>query len=194
MSVNIAVELYRGTLAGLSSLASTGKVGVLAWTTDSMELFVDQGTGTPGYGVPGSGKAWIKTAAANAFFTAASSAAMIGLSAQVGDLCDRTDTHQIFILTAFPASTAGNWTAISPDASITGVTGLSSATSNDWVSYIDTGGTQHLSQPAFSNLSGSATAAQVPALSSLTGTITSAQLPTTIGAGSNLTSIDSGTF
>jgi hypothetical protein len=194
MATNVAVALYRGTLSTLSSLVSTGKVGVLAWTTDSMELFVDQGTGTAGYGAPGSGKAWIKVAAANALFTAASSTVMIGLAAQVGDICDRTDVHQNFVLTAFPATTAGNWTALSPDASVTGIVGLASGTAHQWVSYTDTTGTQHLAQPAFSYISGSATAAQLPALSALTGTLLQTQLPTTISSGSSLTSMDCGTF
>ena len=89
MANNVAVQTYRGTLANLSALASTGKVGVLAYTTDSQELFMDQGSGTAGIGAPGSGKAWIKIAAGNAYFTAASSAAMIALAAQIGDICDR---------------------------------------------------------------------------------------------------------
>ena len=179
MANNVAVQTYRGTLANFSALASTGKVGVLAYTTDSQELFMDQGSGTAGIGAPGSGKAWIKIAAGNAYFTAASSAAMIALAAQIGDICDRTDLHQNFILTAYPATTAGNWTAMSLDTSVTGIVGLGSATAHQWVTYVDATGVQHLAQPAFTDISGS---------------LAQTQLPTTIGAGSSLTDIDCGTF
>ena len=140
---------------------------------------MDQGSGTAGYGAPGSGKAWIKVAAGNTLFTAATSAAMIALNAQIGDLCDRTDVHQIFILTAYPATIAGNWTAISADSSVTGIIGLASGTAHDWVSYVDVSGTQHLVQPAFSDIS---------------STLAQTQLPASIGTGTSLTSFDCGTF
>lgn len=48
---------------------------------------------------------------------------------------------------------------------------------NSWVHAIDTSGAPQLSQPAFANLSGAATAAQVPALSNLVGAVTAAQVP-----------------
>ena len=176
MALNVKLAVYRGLLASLQSLATTGQAGVIAWTTDSNELFVDSGSGSAGIGP---GKAWQPIANDIAVFTAASQAAMVALAAKVGDLADRTDLHQIFILTAFPASTAGNWTAISPDASVTGIVGLSGGTAHEWVSYVDTSGVQHLTQPAFTDIS---------------GTLAESQLPASIGAGSNLTSIDAGTF
>ena len=46
MALNVAMQVYRGTKANLSALASTGKVGVLAYTTDTQELHVDSGSGT----------------------------------------------------------------------------------------------------------------------------------------------------
>lgn len=49
-------------------------------------------------------------------------------------------------------------------ASIGCLFALSGATSNQWVAYVGTDGVQHTTQPAFSNLSGSATAAQMLAL------------------------------
>lgn len=174
------------------ALASTGQQGVLCWTTDSNELFVDNGAGTAGIGGPSF--AWSKVAGGNALFTAVSSAAMIALGAQVGDFCDRTDVHQIFVLAAYPASTAGNWTALCPDASVTGIVGQGSATAHQWVAYVDATGVQHLSQPAFTDISGAATAGQIPALSALTGAVTEAQLPATIGVGSSLTLVDCGSF
>ena len=179
MSLNVAIQLYRGTRANLASLPSTGFAGVLAWTTDSNEFFLDQGSGTPGIGVPGSGAAWIPVGNTIAYYTAVSQAAMTALSAKVGDLCDRTDLKQLFILTAYPATSAGNWQALSPDSSVTGIQGLASGTAHEWVSYIDTAGVQHLTQPAFSDISGQ---------------LSQTQLPTTIGSGSSLTSIDCGSF
>lgn len=173
MSLNVAIQVYRGTLATLQTLPSTGKQGVLAWTTDSQQLYMDTGSGT---GIPA---AWQPLGTDVAYFTAASSAAMTALAAKVGDLCDRTDLHQLFILTAYPPTVAGNWIAISPDSSVTGIVGLVSGTPHEWVSYIDTSGVQHLTQPAFSDISGQ---------------LSQTQLPTSIGAGSSLTSIDSGTF
>ena len=179
MALNIAIQTYHGTRSDLSSLASTGTRGVLAYTTDSQELFMDQGSGTAGIGAPGAGYAWVKISNSVTVFTAASQSAMTALAAQIGDLCDRTDTHQVFILTSYPATTAGNWTAVSPDSSITGIVGLGGATTHEWVTYIDASGVQHLAQPAFTDISGA---------------ITQAQLPASIGVGSNLTVISCGTF
>jgi hypothetical protein len=173
MALNVALAVYHGVRANLVSLASTGHAGVLAYATDSNELFVDTGTGS------GIGTAWLPIANDIAVFSAASQSAMVALSAKVGDLCDRTDLKQIFILTAYPASSAGNWVAISPDASVTGIQGLSAGVAHEWVSYIDTAGVQHLTQPSFVDISGS---------------LSQTQLPATIGAGSSLTVIDCGTF
>ena len=173
MALNVSLQVYRGLRANLAALASTGKQGTLAWTTDSNQLFVDSGTGT------GIGSAWLPVGNDISYFTAANQAAMVALVAKVGDMCDRTDLKQNFILTAFPASTPANWVAISPDASVTGIQGLASGTAHSWVSFIDASGVQHLTQPAFSDLSGQ---------------MTQAQLPTSIGSGSALTQIDCGTF
>ena len=57
MALNVAVQVYRGTLANLSALATTGKAGVLAWTTDTNEIYVDAGSGSAGIGP---GNAWQK--------------------------------------------------------------------------------------------------------------------------------------
>src|SRR5271168_2356095 len=121
MALNVAIQLYRGTIADLTTLASTGKAGVLAWTTDSNQFFVDQGSGTAGIGAPGSGAAWIAVGNSISYLTAANQTAMLALAAKVGDIADRTDTHVNYLLTAYPASTLGNWVAISPDSTITGL-------------------------------------------------------------------------
>ena len=173
MALNVAIQVYRGIRANLATLPSTGHAGVMAWTTDSNELFVDSGTGT------GIGTAWLPIANDISYFTAADQTAMTALAAKVGDLADRTDLHQNFLLTAYPPTNAGNWVAISSDASTTGVVGLASPVAHEWVSYIDTAGVQHLTQPAFSDISGQ---------------LAQTQLPTTIGAGTSLTTLDAGTF
>ena len=173
MALNISIQVYRGTYTNLSTLPSTGKQGVLAWTTDTQQLFMDTGTGT---GIP---TAWQPLASDIAVFqSVANQAAMTALAAKVGDLALRTDDNLTYILTAAPASTAGNWVPIAVTSGTT-IQGLASGTAHEWVSYIDTSGVQHLTQPAFSDISGQ---------------LAQTQLPTSIGAGSSLTDIDCGTF
>lgn len=176
MALNVKLQLYRGTLANLQTLATTGAAGVLAWTTDSLELYVDSGTGNPGIGP---GNAWQRVTPDNKYFTAASQAAMLALPAQIGDIADRTDLHQNWILTAFPATTLGNWSPLSPDSSTTGIVGLAGPTAHEFVTFIDNNGVQHLAQPSFADISGQ---------------LSQTQLPTTIGVGTSLTDIDLGTF
>ncbi len=166
MALNLPIQIYRGLNANVASAVATTP-GIFAYTTDSHRLFVSDGS------------SFNPIANDIAVFTAANQAAMVALAAKVGDICDRTDLHQIFVLTSFPASTVGNWTAIAPDASVTGIVGLASGTAHEWVSFIDTAGVQHLTQPAFSDISGQ---------------LSQTQLPTTIGAGTSLTVIDCGTF
>lgn len=83
MALNVAVQTFRGSKASLASLASTGKAGVLAWTTDTQELYVDSGAGT---GI-GPGNAWLRVATDTNVFTAANQAARLALStALLGDI------------------------------------------------------------------------------------------------------------
>ena len=178
---NVAIQLYRGTLATLSTLPTTGHAGVMYWATDAQQFYVDAGAGTAGFGGPGSGAAWQTVGTDVAVFSGvANQAAMTALAAKVGDLALRTDNNQTYILTAFPATTAGNWVpvGITPTAGFTQVQGLATGVAHEWVSYIDQSGVQHLTQPAFSDISGQ---------------LAQTQLPTTIGAGSSLTVIDCGT-
>lgn len=124
MALNVAVQLYRGTFANLSALASTGKAGVLALATDTNQLYVDVGSGTAGIGP---GHAWQRVSTDVTVQTAANQAARLALTAQVGDICLQTDTSTTYILTALPASTNGNWSAIglatAPVSSVAGKTG-----------------------------------------------------------------------
>lgn len=172
MALNVAIQLYRGTYATLSTLPSTGKAGVLAWTTDTNQFFVDSGSGT---GIPA---AWVPVASDISVFTAANQAARLALAAKIGDLALQTDTNLTYILTAAPASNNANWTPIAVTSGTT-IQGLVSGTAHEWVSYIDQSGVQHLTQPSFADISGQ---------------LAQTQLPTTIGAGSSLTDIDCGTF
>lgn len=57
-------------------------------------------------------------------YTAASEAAMLALSAEKGDICVRSDTNQVFILTNTPASTLANWAQINvPSGGVTSING-----------------------------------------------------------------------
>jgi hypothetical protein len=181
MALNVKVALYRGIEANLATLASTGQAGVLALATDTNALYIDQGSGTAGIGNPGSGKAWIRSAAGTQVFSVATQAAMLLLSgASTGDIAVRSDLNQVFMLTGFTTSaysTLGNWTQVGVIG--TAITGLASGTTHQWVTYVDTTGVQHLAQPAFSDISSA---------------LAQTQLPASIGATSSLTSFDCGTF
>ena len=69
--------------------------------------------------------------------------------------------------------------AVLPTPGAGALGGVKSATAgaHNFATGIDTSGNPVFSQPAFSDLSGSASAGQIPALSSLTGAITAGQLP-----------------
>jgi hypothetical protein len=165
MALNVALQIYHGTKANLASLASTGKVGVLVLTTDTQELYSDSGSGT---GI-GPGNAWLRFAPNNKVFLDANQAARLAEStALIGDISVQADTGVTYVLQALPASTNGNWVAIAtqsaPVTSVFGRTGAVVAQANDY---------------AFNQIS---------------GVLSQAQLPASIGAGSNLTVIDCGTF
>lgn len=164
MALNTALQVYRGLQAALP--ASTGKPGLIAWTTDSNRFYVDNGS------------AFVPVGSNLAVFTAADQAAMVALSAKVGDLCKRADTNLTYVLVDFPASTAANWVPVAVTSGTT-IQGLVSGVAHEWVSYIDQSGVQHLAQPTFADIAGQ---------------LSQTQLPTSIGAGTSLTSIDLGTF
>jgi len=181
MANNVKLQTYRGTLADLQALPTTGAAGVMAWTTDSNELYVDLGAGTAG---TGPGGAWQKVAADNAVFNVANPAGLTSLAAKIGDLALSASDGNTYILASYPPTSAPNWKAIAasssaPPAGYVDVFALGSATPHEWVTYIDATGVQHLAQPAFSDISGS---------------LAQTQLPSSIGAGSSLTDIDLGTF
>ena len=132
MALNVSIQVYRGTLASLGSLATTTKAGVLAWTTDTNQMFVDAGSGAAGIGA---GKAWQPFASNVTVSTAANLAARTALAAKIGDIAKQTDTSTTYILTALPASTDANWVAIglstAPVTSVAGRTGAVTLTMAD---------------------------------------------------------------
>ena len=214
MSLNVAVQVYRGTLANLTALASTGKAGVMAWTTDTNEIYVDSGTGT------GIGTAWLRVASK-----------MIAVNAQVGTTYAilTTDLAKLITFanasavavsiaqagTAFPAGWtttlenrgAGTVTVTPATSTINGGATITLGTNqsvkivSDGTNYFAlngtgsitaTGAVAHQFVTAIAS-NGAATLAQ-PAFTDLSGTLAQTQLPTTIGSGSSLTSVDCGTF
>lgn len=63
-------------------------------------------------------------------FVVSSQAAMLALTAQVGDVAVRTDIQENFILQSEPASTLGNWIQLeTPPGGVTSVDGLTGAVS-----------------------------------------------------------------
>lgn len=130
MALTETIQLYRGTHANLSALASTGHQGVMVWTTDTNELYVDSGTGT------GIGTAWLRVANDIQVQTAANQTARLALTANIGDIALQADNSTTYILTAAPASTNGNWQAIglstAPVTSVNGHTGAVSLTFADF--------------------------------------------------------------
>lgn len=87
---------------------------------------------------------------ANGNFSATTNQVTLGASA-----------HQTIINA--PAPSGANVTFTIPNAAATNsVQPLGSATTSNWLQYISSDGAQHLSQPAFTDISGTATAAQIP--------------------------------
>jgi hypothetical protein len=217
MALNVAVQVYRGTLANLAALASTGKQGVLAWTTDTNEIYVDSGSGT------GIGTAWIRTANKEVGVNAQVGTTYTVLGSDLGKLLTFTNAAAVAVTlpqaTASSGAFAAGWYAefenrgagtvtitpttstINGGASITLGTNQSVKIISDGTNYFAllgktsitvTGAVAH--QFATSNNSdGSLNLAQ-PAFTDISGQLAQTQLPTTIGAGSSLTSVDCGTF
>lgn len=217
MALNISMQQYRGTLANLASLATTGKAGVLAWTTDTNELYVDAGSGGAGIG---SGNAWQKVAHDLVSVNAQSGASYTVLNSDRGKLVTITHATAVAVTlpqagTSFPSGWAsfmenvgaGTVTITPTTSTIDGLASLTlaqyasvlivsdgvnyftvrgrttipatGAVTHNFVTSINADGTANLAQPAFTDIS---------------GTLAQGQLPASIGAGSNLTTVDLGTF
>lgn len=206
MALNVKMQLYRGTLANLAALASTGAAGVLAYTTDTSELYVDAGSGSAGIGA---GNAWQKIAQD-----------LVGVNAQVGTTYTVLNSDRSKLVTLKNAASiavtlpqagsnfpngwvcvvsnqgAGTTTITPTTSTIDGVASLAlttgqgvtlisdginyftirglgtiqatSGVSHQFVTSISSTGAATLAQPAFTDISGTATAAQLPTPSSST--------------------------
>lgn len=217
MALNVAVQVFRGVLANLAALASTGKAGVLAWTTDTNELYVDSGSGT------GIGTAWLRVAGKEVGINAQVGTSYTVLGSDLGKLVTLANAGAVAVTlpqaTAASGAFAPGWWAefenrgagtvtITPTTStINGGANVVLATNNsikiisDGTNYFALQGKSAIvvTSPVShqfatsNNADGSLNLAQ-PAFTDISGVLTQAQLPASIGAGSNLTSVDCGTF
>lgn len=217
MALNVAIQVYRGTLANLAALASTGHAGVLAWTTDTNEIYVDQGSGT---GIPAAWKRLIdKLAQVNAQVGTSYTFVETDLASLV------TFNNASAVAASLPQATAaggsfgsGWWVevenlgpgvvTITPVTStINGGTSITVPRFNsiriisDGTNYFALSGKTSINTTSpiahefatSNNADGSLNLAQ-PAFTDISGLLSQTQLPATIGAGSSLTSVDAGTF
>ncbi len=217
MALNVTVQLYRGTLANLSALVTTGKAGVLAWTTDTNEIYVDAGSGSAGIGP---GNAWQKIVNDVVSVNAQAGTSYTVLSSDRGKLVTLANAAAVAVTlpqagVTFPAGWyaefenrgAGTVTITPTTSTINGGASITLATNNsvkiisDGTNYfallgktaiVVTGTVSHQFATS-NNADGSLNLAQ-PAFTDISGTLSQTQLPASIGAGSNLTSIDCGTF
>ena len=217
MALNVAVQVYRGTLANLSALATTGKAGVLAWTTDTNEIYVDAGSGSAGIGP---GNAWQKIVNDVISVNAQAGTSYTVLSSDRGKLVTLTNASAVAVTlpqagSSFPVGWFAEFenrgaglvtitpttSTINGGATVTLSTNQSLKIISDGTNYFallgktaitTTGAVSHQFATS-NNADGSLNLAQ-PAFTDISGTLAQTQLPTTIGAGSSLTSVDCGTF
>jgi len=216
MALNLTVQVYRGTLANLASLASTGKQGVLAWTTDTNEIYVDSGTGT------GIGTAWLRLANKQGINSQSGTSYPI-VSSDLGKLLSLSNASPVAVTLPQATSAGGGFAAgwwvevenrgvgtvtITPTTStINGGASITLATNNsvkiisDGTNYLALLGKSAINVTSAvthqfatsNNADGSLNLAQ-PTFTDISGTLSQTQLPASIGAGSSLTSVDCGTF
>ncbi len=217
MALNLKIGLYRGTLANLSALASTGQAGVLAWTTDTNELYVDAGSGSAGIGP---GNAWQKVAQDLVAVNAQVGTSYTVLASDRSKLVTLKNASAVAVTlpqagTSFPAGWiakfsnqgAGTVTITPTTSTINGnatlvlLTGQSADIVSDGTNYFACVGVTvfPVTSPVANefatgmNSSGVLSLAQ-PSFANLSGAIAQTQLPATINAGSSLTLVDCGTF
>lgn len=217
MALNLKIGLYRGTLADLSALASTGQAGVLAWTTDTNELYVDAGSGSAGIG---SGNAWQKVAQDLVAVNAQVGTSYTVLASDRSKLVTLKNASAVAVtLPQAGASFPAGWIAkfsnqgagtvtitpttstINGNATLVLLTGQSADIVSDGTNYFACVGVTvfPVTSPVANefatgmNSSGVLSLAQ-PSFANLSGAIAQTQLPATINAGSSLTLVDCGTF
>lgn len=198
-------------------MATTGKAGVLAWTTDTNEIYVDSGTGSAGIGP---GNAWQKIVNDVVSVNPQVGTSYTVLSSDRGKLVTLTNAAAIAVTVpqagvAFPAGWwadfevlgAGSATFTPTTSTINNGASVSLATKqsfrlvSDGTNYFALLGMTSVAvtnavahQFATSNnANGSLNLAQ-PAFTDISGVLAQTQLPASIGVGSNLTSVDCGTF
>jgi len=219
MANNVKIALYRGTRANLSALASTGQAGVLAYTTDTNELFVDSGSGT---GI-GSGNAWLPVVSEIPAVNAQVGTSYTVLDSDRGKLVTFTNASAVAVtlpqataqsgsfplgwFAEFENRGAGTVTITPTTSTINGGASITLATNNsvkivcDGTNYFALLGKTAINTTSAvthefatsNNADGSLNLAQ-PAFTDISGTLAQTQLPASIGAGSNLTLVDCGTF
>lgn len=130
ISIAPATTSSPGSLSAADKLQLDGLQAALDATEKTANK--DQANGYPG--LDGGGKiasAALPALAITDTFVVASEAAMLGLTAEVGDVAVRTDEARSYILQASPASTLGNWQELlSPTDGVTEVTGAAPITSS----------------------------------------------------------------
>jgi hypothetical protein len=217
MALNLTVQVYRGTLANLSALASTGKAGVMAWTTDTNEIYMDSGSGS------GIGTAWLRVASKMVGINPQVGTTYTVLGSDLGKLVTLTNASAVAVTlpqaTAASGLFAAGWNAtfenrgagavtvtpttstINGGASIVINQNQSVKIISDGTNYFALNGTGSIvATGAVANqfvtaiaANGAATLAQVN-FTNLAGSLAQTQLPASIGTGSSLTTIDCGTF
>lgn len=217
MALNVSVQVYRGTRANLAALATTGKQGVLAWTTDTNELFVDAGSGSPGIGA---GNAWQKIVTDVISVNAQVGTTYTVLSSDKDKLVTLANASPVAVtLPQASASFPVGWEAefenrgaglvtitpttstINGGANITLGTNQSIKIISDGTNYFALLGKTSVAvtgavanQFATSNNADGSLNLVQPSFANLSGALTQTQLPASIGAGSSLTTVDCGTF
>jgi len=217
MAINVKLAVYRGTLANLSALASTGQIGVLAWTTDTNELYVDSGSGT---GI-GAGNAWLRVAQDLVAVNAQTGTTYTLLASDRSKLVTLSNASPVAVTipvatgAGFPAGFitkiqnigAGTATLTPTTSTINGAASLA-LLQNQSIDLVSDGTNWHaltgvtvfpVTTPVTNefatgmNSSGVLSLAQ-PSFANISSTLAESQLPATIAAGSSLTLIDAGTF
>jgi len=124
---NASVSLNSQKIANLATPTDSGDAASLGYING--QLGIANGIAP----LDGSGKVPVDHLPALAIsetFVVNSQSAMLGLTAQTGDVAVRTDVNKSFILTATPASTLGNWQELlTPTDSVLSVDGLTGAVS-----------------------------------------------------------------
>ena len=133
LSTNDYTSGEKAKLGGLHTVATSGKYTDLT-SRPTLGTASSKNTGTGSGNIPildSGGKLdalIIPALAISETFIVATQSAMLGLTAETGDICIRTDLSNSFILSQSPSSTLANWkellTPVSPVQSVAGKVGV----------------------------------------------------------------------